>query len=132
MPMFHCSDSGRTWLGTYPLVPLRACACVKAAVEAFGGIPPLARNPCWLRPGTSTVVVSCGGRVSRPKLSTRTSKLRPKPARMDVFPLVPGEYAKPTRGIQAVFIALGFWNTSTPGTLDMALIVWRVSLYGTV
>src|ERR1035438_4497973 len=76
--MFHCSDWGRTWLGVYPLVPARASACVNAAAEAVGGMPPPARNPPWLRPGTSTVVLSCGGRLSRPKLSTSTSKLRPK------------------------------------------------------
>src|ERR1035437_1338827 len=120
MPMFHCSDCGRVWLGMYPPVPARASACVKPAADAFGGMPPPAMKPCPALPVTSTVVVNCGGRLSKPKLSTSTSKLRPKPARMEVLPLFPGEYARPTRGIHAVFIDVGFWNTMRTGTLDMA------------
>ena len=47
----------------------------------------------------------------------------PNPARIDVFPLVPGEYAKPTRGAQLFFCGFGSLNSRTPGTVDIALIV---------
>ena len=91
-------------------------------------MPPFFRKPPESTPVTSIVVVACGGSVSNPKLSTNTSKLRPKPARIEVLPLVPGEYARPTRGIQAFFLAVGFWNSIRPGTLEIALRVCSVSL----
>ncbi len=50
---------------------------------------------------------------------------------MEVLPLVPGEYARPMRGIQLFFCAVGDWKMISPGTLAIALRVWSVSLYGT-
>ena len=47
--------------------------------------------------------------------------MRPKPARIEVLPLVPGEYARPMRGINAFFMAVGAWNVISPGTLEIAL-----------
>src|SRR5215471_3846142 len=45
----------------------------------------------------------------------------PKPARMEVLPLEPGEYARPMRGANAFNWAVGSRNWTSPGALEMAL-----------
>src|SRR5579859_5385034 len=48
----------------------------------------------------------------------------PKPPRIDVLPLVPGEYAKPMRGMKSFFGACGTLNVQhTPGIKSGALAI---------
>src|SRR5262249_56777606 len=91
-----------------------------------GGMPPLARKPVVEhgKPPTgaqSIVVDNCGGSDNKPRLSKRTSYAIPAPARIEVRPLDPGEYAKPMRGPQLFFAALGVSNSIKPGALAPAL-----------
>src|SRR5581483_6799615 len=123
----------------YPEVFWRASNCVCCVLTlTFGEKPPLARNP-----GTPTrlanwgsvisaVTLNWGGNERLAILSNRTSYDNPKPARIDVLPLVPGEYATPIRGAHAVFCAWGALNSSTPGALAMAFRVWVWALRGGV
>src|SRR5579862_1070789 len=46
-----------------------------------------------------------------------------KPPRIEVLPLVPGEYAKPIRGMKSFFGACGFPKVIKPGSLATALRV---------
>ena len=52
----------------------------------------------------------------------------PKPARMEVVPLVPGDQASPMRGMKSRFCTLGSPKLIRPGVLDMALSGWERSL----
>ena len=64
----------------------------------------------------------------------------PNPARIEVVPLLPGEYAIPRRGAQLFLGARGALNNSgwlmgatlMLGVFDRALRAWRASLSGTV
>ena len=56
----------------------------------------------------------------------------PKPARIDVVPLLPGDQAIPTRGAQASFCGLGSPNVMSPGTFEIALRICERSPVGTV
>src|SRR5579863_5571509 len=75
--------------------------------------PPPARKPGATLEGlTLRVDPTCGGTARMPMLSYRVSQARPKPPRMEVSPLLPGEYAKPNRGAQLFLGARGASNTS--------------------
>src|SRR5579871_2133896 len=99
-------------------------------------IPPLARNgdaQGYAPTGAQSIVVdSCGGSESRPRLSNSTSYAMPAPARIDVLPLSPGEYAKPMRGPQLFVGAFGEAKSTKPGTLAAWLRLCSRFVYGTV
>src|SRR5689334_3854692 len=105
MPKFQVSEYGYfTLLGrNEDVLPLAVTwSRVVIPLKFCGGIPPFARNGLWQTGfGQLTVLPICGGRESTPMLSYRTSYPMPKPPRIDVFPLVPGEYANPTRGMKS-------------------------------
>src|SRR5580765_505388 len=89
------------------------------------GMPPPARNGSGqlnVPTGAQSIVEpSCGGSANKPKLSKSTSNAIPAPARIEVFPSCPGEYAKPIRGPQLFFAARGSSNEISPGTLAAEL-----------
>ena len=66
-----------------------------------------------------TVEVACGGRTLVPILSNIGSYPMPNPPRIDVEPVVPGEYANPRRGAQSSLEGRGAVNVNTPGTSAM-------------
>ncbi len=55
----------------------------------------------------------------------------PKPPRIEVFPEVPGEYAKPMRGDQLLYCGCGAPKVIRPGTLAAEFRLWSLSLVGT-
>jgi hypothetical protein len=84
-------EYGSIWLGTKAAVRARASAGVVGG-EKMGNIPPFCRKlGVFAVRLVSMVVANWGGRDRIPKLSYRTSYASPKPARIDVVPLVPGE-----------------------------------------
>src|SRR6185437_8796678 len=99
----------------------------------MGLIPPFRRKfGVFAFRSVSIVVENCGGFERVPILSNNTSYAMPNPARIDVLPLLPGEYAMPIRGAKFVFCVLGSWKSITPGTLDIAFNFCKRSPNGTV
>src|SRR5580698_4461672 len=99
-------------------------------------IPPLARNgdaQGYAPTGAQSIVVdSCGGNESKPRLSKSTSYAIPAPARIEVLPSLPGEYAKPMRGPQLFVGAFGEEKSIKPGTLAAWFRSCRRLVYGIV
>src|SRR5690242_2059400 len=97
-------------------------------------MPPLAKNGCLKISGkllASKVALNCGGYAVEPTLSKITSYAKPNPARMEVLPLLPGEYAIPTRGAKFLLAVFGALNVIRPGTLAMAFRLCKFILSGT-
>src|SRR5450755_3199410 len=105
---------------------------------APGRMPPAPRKLPWMQGyvpklgAQSLVAPSCGGTVNNPRLSNSVSKASPKPARIDVRPLLPGEYAIPMRGAKLFFDHCGAPNVINPGSSAPEFRACSRSEYGEV
>src|SRR5690348_6636784 len=97
-------------------------------------MPPLAKKGCLKMSGkllASKVALNCGGYAVDPTLSKITSYAMPNPARMEVLPLLPGEYAMPTRGAKFLLAVVGARNVIRGGASEIEFRDCRPCVSGT-